>query len=785
MLKYFLIAKNNIKRGKASAITLLLLVAIATILLYSGIQVMSQMGGFVDEKNRELNGTHTIVIADRALDGDIENIFKEIEGFSYMEREDGVIFSASKFQNTTIGEEELGMPSLFLNYDTSREISKLKVIDEADERYENTIIVPYVLKAVSGYKTGDTFKLYVDDKETEFRIGGFYEDVIFASATNLMMYKFYVYDGQFHAVSEEKSAIKCSVNCAILKNIEDAEQYETQMLAKINEKIADTSKIYLTTNYQSIKIGVSVFAIIIMSVLLAFSGIILFISMIVIRFSMTNHIEDNMKNIGMMEAAGYTAKQLVRANILEYGITATLGFVLGFLISMGISPFITKIVSSSIGLKWISHPDLLSALLSFVIIICLVLGIAYMGGRKIKKITPLIALRSGIETHNFKKNRIPLDKTRLNVNVAISMKEFLYNKRENVVASVIIMLLSVVCVLSLTLYYNFVIDDTVMRNLVGLENAEVEIIAVGDSKAVYEEIGKMEEVARVSGMDSFQTAIKYKGKETNPHFQVTEDYGTLRVKTLIKGRMPEHDNEISVTKLVLGELGAEIGDTVSVEYNGISKEYLIVGITQHISYLGKGAEITTAGMKRLVPEFESTTAMVYLKEGVDTAKFITKLNGIYENKDVQAKNNEETWTQMMRTFSIVMRVVSIGCLAVAAVIIVFIMFLVVRARVAKERMRMGISKALGFTSNQLIGHILISQIPVIVFSSLIGAIVGYYTTNPMIALSLAGNGILKTSFYVDVSFVIVTPIGISLLGFLTVIAVSLKIRGISAIGMLE
>lgn len=784
-LKYLLIAKNNIKRAKAASMTLILLVAIATIFLYVGINVLSQIGSFIDEKNTVLNGAHEIIIADRALDDKIKEIYEGIDGFAFMQKESAIMFGAAKLQNLQIQEDKFSMPVLFLQQNVNRDISKLDIIDPSETKHDNSVLVPYVLKVANGYKTGDKILLYVDDESIEFIISGFYEDVMFASSTNLMLYKFYVLGDQFNKLENQSSAIKCRVNLAILDNVKDSTHYENQMLAKIKNEITDTNQIYMTSNYLSLKTGTSVFIMIIMSVLIAFSGIILVVSLIVIRFSTSTHIENNIKNIGTMEACGYTPKQLLYSILLEYTIIGGVGVALGILLSLGITPVVTGIVSSSIGLKWIARPSIMAAFVSFMIIIFSILFISYACGRKIKEITPLTALRSGIETHNFKKSRIPLDKTRVNINLAISLKEFLYNKRQNMVASIIIMMLSVVCILALAMYYNFVVDNTSMMHLVGIENAQIEMVIPSDTKQIFEEVQSMKEVKKTVMLEGFETTITHKGNQSNPHFQVTRDYSELQVNTLIKGRMPMHDNEISMTSLILNELDAKVGDTVTVQYKEVEREFLIVGMTQHISYLGKGAEITTGGMERLVDGFEGTTMMIYLKEGVDTDKFITKLNSTYEEQGVQLKNNKETLDKMMISFKGAIRFISIGCLFIAATIIMFIMFLIVRARILKEKMHMGISKALGFTSVQLMGHILMSQIPVIVISAIVGAIAGYYLTNPMIAMSLASNGILKCNFVIPVSFVYLTSIAISILGFLTVIVVSLQIINISPIKMLE
>lgn len=784
-MKLLLIAKNNMKKAKASTITLVLLVAIATILLYVGTNVLSQIGTFIDDKNNELNGAHEIVIASRDSSDDIQSIYEGIDDFSYMEQEDAIMYGASEFQNLDRKEKKYAMPSIVLNYDTKRTISKVEIIDKSEEEYENGMIVPYIMKVANGYHTGDTLRFFVDDKSVEFIIAGFYEDVMFSNPTNLSIYKLFVYDEQFSKLQSDLGGTNCSVSVAILKNIENATDFEDTLIAKIKTDMKDISQVYMTSNYLTLKIGTSVFILIIMSVLVAFSGIILLISLIVIRFSTTTHIENSIKNIGAMEACGYTPRQLIAAILLEYGITATFGVVLGILLALGVTPFITQIVSASIGLRWNSKPSMMAIGISFVIIMLLVLAISYISAAKIKKITPLIALRSGIDTHNFKKNRIPLDKTKLNVHVAISAKEFIYNKRQNMVAGIIIMLLSMVCVFAMCMYYNFVIDSSGMMNLVGIENAQIELKIPNDTTRIYEEVKKMPEVKKTIMLEGLDTLIKYNGKESNPHFQITQDYSILQIKTCVEGRMPEHDNEISMTKLVLDEIGAKIGDTVEIAYNNSSKEYLVVGITQHISYLGRGAEITTAGMQRLVDDYESKTAMIYLNDNEDTSAFITKLNDAYEDQGIQINNNKEMLDKMMESFSGAIKVISIGCIIVTVVVIVFIMFLIIRARVLKERMRMGVSKALGYTSNQLIGHILISQIPVILFSSIIGAITSLYATNPIMALSLASNGILHCSFYVDMKYVILTPIGISLIGFVTVILVAGGIRKISSSTMFE
>jgi putative ABC transport system permease protein len=677
------------------------------------------------------------------------------------------------------------MTSLILKNNSDRRISKVDIIDQAEEEYENGVIVPYILKAANGYHTGDVLRFHVDSKTEEFRIAGFYEDVMFANPTNLMLYKMYVNEQEFDRLESDLGGTKCSVQVAILKNVHQAEDYENALLAKIKTDMKDPGRVYLTSNYLTLKEGTSVFILIIMSVLVAFSGIILTISLIVIRFSTTTHIENSMKNIGAMEAAGYTPNQLIGAILLEYGFVAMVGILLGIVTSVLVTPALTEIISSSIGLRWLAESNMWVMGLTFILVILATLTISYLSAVRIRKITPLIALRSGIETHNFKRNHIPLEKTKWNIHVAISWKELFYHKKQNIVIGIIILMLSMMCVFSSSMYYNFVVDGSAMRKLIGIENGQVEIRMPNDTDRIYNEIKNMPEVRKTVMLEGIDIVIRFDGKEVNPHFLITDDFSQLQIKTCVKGRMPEHDNEISISKLVKEELGSDIGDTIKVEYNNQSKEYLVVGITQHFSYMGKGAELTTAGMQRLVSDYKSKTAMIYLNDKEDISKFITKINRTYEAQGIQVNNNQETMDKMMESFSNAIRIIAIGCIIITAVIAVFIILLIVRVRVLKERMRMGVSKALGYTSNQLIGHLVMSLLPVIVLSSVIGAIAGFYGTNPIMALSLASNGIVRCSFYVMKSLVIITPIGISVIGLITILAVSKGIRKISPSAMFE
>lgn len=785
-MKLFMIATNNIKKAKVATATLIILIAIATIFLYVGISVLASMDTFIDQKNAETNGAHLISITDGTHDQDIQEIYQSIEGYSYSEQEEGMMSMSSSFQNLDTGEEANSIPAVFLNLDTARKISQVKIIDQAELMPKNGVIVPYVLKVANGYQTGDTLKLMVDDTSTELEIAGFYEDLMFASPSNVSMYKLYVGNQQFQEfLAQPEYGSKCSYIAVITDDINGSEAFESEYIKAIKTIMPEGTGSYASLSYGTMKTGVAIFINIIMAVLLSFSIIILAIAAIVIKFSTTTHIENNIKNIGTLEAMGYTTRQILGSILIEYLLMTAIGFGVGLAAALLISPVITNVVSSSIGLRWATGLYPQAVLASLGVIMIAVLGISYFSAAKIKRITPLAALRNGIETHHFGKNSIPLDQTRLSLNMAMGFKSLVFNKRQNLIAGLIIILLSLVTVFALASYYNFSVDKTAMIKLIGLETAEVRVIAIDNEEMIFAEIAAMPEVEDTIKLNSFDGVIKFNDKESGANTRITADYSRLKVNTCVQGRMPVHDNEIAITSIVLDNLGAQMGDTVSIDYNGTAREFLVVGVTQQFNMLGKGAAITTAGMKKLVPSYQEQNLMIYLAEGQDTEKFITKINNRYGVENVQCNSYFESIEMMLDSFEASIKIVVTGCLGIIAVIIVFIMFLVIRVRILRERTRLGVSKALGFTSNQLIGQILISEMPVIIGAAVVGSIAGYFATNPMLAVMLASNGILNCDFYVEPSLVMFTAFGISLLGLATVLIVASKIRKISPCKMFE
>ena len=154
--------------------------------------------------------------------------------------------------------------------------------------------------------------------------------------------------------------------------------------------------------------------------------------MVVIVSNIINYIQVNVKNLGAFKATGYTSRQLVCSLLLQFLGLTVIAAIVGFALSYAIFPAINTMMIAQTGIPYKVHFLPLPALISLLILGGAVALSAWLSARRIKKIEPIVALRSGVQTHNFKRNRVPLEKTKAPLNIALALKITLSGVKHNI-----------------------------------------------------------------------------------------------------------------------------------------------------------------------------------------------------------------------------------------------------------------------------------------------------------------------------------------------------------------
>lgn len=782
-----LIARDNIKKKKGNTFILFLLISLAVLFMYLGISVLSNMNRVIDDRNTAVNGADYLLFTLNTHTEAIENILKQQMDITYLEREKAIYSSGVKFYNSKNSAEKADqLDFIFLNKDSDRNLSVINLINQGNEWKNDSIILPFYMNVGMGYNTGDILKLMYKEQVYSFEIYGFTEDVMFSTPTNISVEKCFISSEYFNIISNEWGDTGVIYHADLVNN-SNGEKFDENMNQILREKIPDFQYLpNLSSDYDSMKYGTSITANIFMGVLTVFAVLLIFISLVIVHFNINNSIEMNMQNIGMLEASGYTSGQLITATILEFMIIGIFGGGFGLLGANCASGILGGIVSASIGLFWKMNFDILSACLSILITLLLVLFAVVTCSLKFKRINPLDALRGGINAHNFKKNQIPLNRIPLPLNIAIGLKIILYNKKRNLLVCLIIIILTFCANESVFIYQNFALHRDKLLEITGLEMPDIAVFLedtdINTLQTKMEELKK--KAASVNGVEQI---IKYKPKDIvcsngenkiTVNFDIYDKTDSLRVDTVYEGRRPKFDNEIMLTTTMAGKLKVSVGNVVYLEVNGERKDYLLVGISQGVNNLGKKAMITSEGMSRLSPSIIPSILYIYTEDSANLPFVIKNLKEALSGENVTIKNFQDYISVSLRSIVTVMKALCSVMLSVVLLVIALILVLLIKIQLIRERKQLGIYKALGYTTGQLIMQIVMSYIPIVFIGTIFGCIIAWFGVNPSFALSLTMFGIKRCNMDINITYMFVIIAGIVAWATLIAVISSYRIKRI-------
>lgn len=227
----------------------------------------------------------------------------------------------------------------------------------------------------------------------------------------------------------------------------------------------------------------------------------------------------------------------------------------------------------------------------------------------------------------------------------------------------------------------------------------------------------------------------------------------------------------------------KIGDEIQITTNGRRENYLICGFTQISNNLGRDCLFTRAGYERL-GTLTNTSYYIHLSDGTDIDAFHLKMEKEFEGSVNMTINIDSMIDGTASVYISLMAIIVIAILALSAIIIAFVLYLLVRTMLNNKQRDYGILKSLGFTTGQLILQTALSFMPAIIVSAIIGLMVCSLIINPLTALFLNAIGIVKCTFTVPVGFVVTAGIALIVFAFVTLCLLSLKIRKITTKSLL-
>ncbi len=490
---------------------------------------------------------------------------------------------------------------------------------------------------------GDNLTITWNNKEFSFTVAGFYETGIWNYGTKAV-------------VSEEDFEYleNCMDERYEMIGINTAEGVDNRILLSDFKTFAEDASIndlsgsvYTYTYEDTVStndINMSLLSIIIMIM----SAVIVTAIMIMIRFRIVSDIREQIVSIGVLEAMGYTSGQIAASYIAEYVLIALISALIGLAPAF----FMTKgLIQNAASNIYYGGPVTVPA---FPLMLCVLAMIIFVGlialsrAIAVRKYPPVMAFRKGIDTHNFKKTILPLDKTKGSVHIRLAIKELFQNAKNHVGLTVCITTCTVLTLLGFILGTFFASPDRILGSVCGHELCDIRLEAVGDIEpsAFASELEDMTEVRQVL-TPAVGIGVKIttdsNANTSDPDYPVTlevyEDYSKTSTIFVINGRLPEHENEVCVTVQEQKKLEADLGDTITLEHGKIKKDYVITGIVNS-AVNPITAYLTTPGFKRMDPSYTPSTFDIYLNDGADKKEFAELLRRRYGKEIAEYKDDD-------------------------------------------------------------------------------------------------------------------------------------------------
>jgi putative ABC transport system permease protein len=767
--KIILLANANIRKAKGQTAILAALFLISSMMLNIGLTVMLSFGSFFDRTAEELNASDTYFAIPEAFYSDEMDRYFQSESTEF-QKNSGIVAGVSyEWKSEMLNNDYITIS----NKDEARELSQWKLVGNSIPETPDAIYLPYTYNVVGGYNLGDPFIITKNGQTFAFTVAGYIENVFFDNMG--LPETFFVPDARFQALAEtfpENRKVLVYAN-----GIEYVTKAEAALKDMSPPSIyGDDASFLFSTDYSTVKTNRTSMASMMSAMLIIFTVVIVLVCLLVIRFRISNSIEEDIANIGSLQSIGYTSRQVTLSMMTQYGVIALLTCLAGILPAYLALPFVGDVFAQQSGLYWEAGFEPVINLAAAVSLTLVVIATAFIAALKIRKISPVQALRGGIMTHSFKKNHIPLEKSNMPLTLALSCKSVLQGAKQSLTMLVILTAVSFTAVIAILLYYNSAVDLSTFEKVPGIERANAGLVFKHgeDTEALQAEVLAHKDVYKAHYQENSSTVVD----DMDVGMIVTEDYAARETQNVYQGIFPRYDNEIAIAGLLADILGKEIGDEVLVGRE--QRPFLITGFTQGMESGSLTVYLTFDGIRTINPEFAETTLMIYLNKGTDAAVFAAEMETRYAGRTHAVIDGDASFAEGVSSFASIISLVGLAIVIVAGFVIILVLYFVIGSAVIRRRRELGIQKAIGYTTGNLMNQITLCFALPLTLGAVAGCFLGAVGMNPLMSVGMSPLGVMRADYLIPMSWIIATGIVMVVLSYLTSMLITWRIRKISA-----
>jgi len=506
------------------------------------------------------------------------------------------------------------------------------------------------------------------------------------------------------------------------------------------------------------KTAYSGFSKILSIVLLVFGIMLLLISMLIIRTTISSSILSDLKQIGVLKSIGYTKNNIIGSYTLLSLVWLLIAIPLGLLLSDIVMDLIMRSTLNQLGISDLTLGTAYPALITAILISCMALAVCYWISRRAGKAKPTQALGS-LKNPNIGHHRglrIPLDG---NLPLAPWFAfRFIKDTFSNSISLILAFLGTFTLILfSINLYNSF---ESLEKNKTSWGFDESDLVLTRQSSIImplnHEELmgvlsnQKRESIKKIIPFGSLTVqVIDPKGRKHQIFGKVYSDDLSEAGLLNMEGEHPTNQIEVALCIGTAKDHNKQIGDSIMLQIEGFKKTFTVTGIYQDISAFGQGFRLHQSAVLPLNPLYEPKTYGLVLENEV-------KADSIKEHLLSQLGETVTIEGSIESRKSIVglLENMKLGVLSLSILFTLILLVIIgndITLQIKQYDLVYAQLKSIGFHSSQLRNIISIRVMILFVMGLVMAIPLGFLLGNPFARILASGLGIQDFPFHISLS----------------------------------
>lgn len=458
-----------------------------------------------------------------------------------------------------------------------------------------------------------------------------------------------------------------------------------------------------------------IFDMIVVGVLLVVSIILIIIAFVVLRFTISFTLSEEFREIGVMKAIGIGNFKIRGLYLVKYMGLSVIGAAVGLALSFPFGEMLMSVSSQTIIVG--NQSPILVNILCAVLVIAVILLFCYGCTGRVKKLTPIDAIRNGQTGERFrKKSLMSLGKSKFPVTPFLALNDIVSSpRRYSIITLTFFLCLALLLMLSATVS---TMNSGSLATTFGwadcdiyLDSKVMECMMEDGHEKLEKHLDEMEQTLAENGIPAkcyqemiFTLPVSFGEKESN--ISIYQGTGTtMDMYEYTAGIVPKNTDEIAITRIAADKLNADIGDTVTIKTIDGDKEYIISAFFQSMNMQGSGIRLHSDEYINYVQALSSIPTQITFTDNPNSKEMEQRMEEIqrifpdYENIKTCAEAAADM-VGVAGTLDAVKSLMVVLTIVLAALITV----LMERSFIAKEQGEIALMKAVGTGTGKIYGY---------------------------------------------------------------------------------